>query len=201
MSALALLKRVWLWGGLVLLCALVSFAAFVAPKKIGEMELERDARTVSARIGAKLQVEPGTLIDAFARPALAPRVSRIFSDLGYGHRVVRYGFYDNTGNLTFTSGKAGLQLEQEVEGARQIPPVTVPTVALYNRSDAAVSHFALLTIPLRMGGQANGTLLVYLDQSDEAKVLSRYFGLIAAVTMLLLGSKRCHANRLGLDAE
>ena len=31
-------------------------------------------------------------------------------------------------------------------------------------------------------------MLVYLDQSEQAKVLSRYFGLIAAVTMLLLGA-------------
>ena len=38
-----------------------------------------------------------------------------------------------------------------------------------------------------MSGHQDGTLLVYLDQSERAKVLSRYFGLIAAVTMLLLG--------------
>ena len=39
-----------------------------------------------------------------------------------------------------------------------------------------------------MSGQPDGTLLVYLDQSEQANTLSRYFGLIAGVTLLLLGA-------------
>jgi hypothetical protein len=34
----------------------------------------------------------------------------------------------------------------------------------------------------------DATLLVYLDQSEQASVLSHYFGLVAAITMLLLGA-------------
>jgi hypothetical protein len=32
------------------------------------------------------------------------------------------------------------------------------------------------------------TSLVYLDQSERAMMLSRYYGLVTAVTMLLLGA-------------
>ena len=48
--------------------------------------------------------------------------------------------------------------------------------------------FAVLAIPAHLSGEADGTLLVYLDQSEQANALSRYFGLIAGVTLLLLGA-------------
>jgi diguanylate cyclase (GGDEF)-like protein len=188
MSISALVRKYWLWAGVVLLCALISYAAFVAPSKIGQLELEREAHVASERIRAGLTGEPSTLIDAFRRPALAPHVSRIFGDLGYGHRVLRYELYDKAGRLTFTSGRAGLELETPLSGTSQISPGGDAAVALHNRSDAIVSHVAVLTIPVRMTGQPDATLLVYLDQSEQANVLSRYFGLIAAITMLLLGA-------------
>jgi hypothetical protein len=50
MSALASLKRNWLWAALVLLCALIVYAAFVAPSEVGKMELEREASTAATRI-------------------------------------------------------------------------------------------------------------------------------------------------------
>ena len=46
----------------------------------------------------------------------------------------------------------------------------------------------MLSIPIRMSGHLDGTLLVYLDQSERAKILSRYYGPVAAITMLLLGA-------------
>ncbi|HSB58582.1 MAG TPA: hypothetical protein VLD66_03185 [Methyloceanibacter sp.] len=89
MSASASLKKTWPWAALVLLCALIVYAAFVAPSEIGKRELEREATTAAARIGEELNGEPGTLVDAFARPSLAPHLNRIFDKLGYGHRVLR----------------------------------------------------------------------------------------------------------------
>jgi hypothetical protein len=132
--------------------------------------------------------EPSTLIDAFRRPALALHVSRIFEDLDYGHRVLRYELYDKTGKLTFTSGRAGLELEKPIPSVPQVSPGADANVALHNRSDAAVSHVAVPTILVHMAGQPDATLLVYLDQSEQAVILSRCFGQIAAITMLLLGA-------------
>ena len=100
--------------------------------------------------------------------------------------MLRYEIYDDAGNLAFTSTKPGLQLDHEMSEVPQGDDD--PKVSIYNRSGTAVSHFAVLTIPIRMSGHLDGTLLVYLDQSEQAKMLSRYFGLIAAVTMLLLGA-------------
>ena len=176
MSALSSLKRNWLWAALVLLCALIVYAAFVAPSEVGKMELEFEASTAATRIGAELNGEPGTLIDAFARPSLAPHLTRIFNKLGYGHRVLHYELYDHAGNLSFASGKAGLTFDPNVDGAPRGLPGAEPAVTLHNRSNAAVSHFAVLAIPAHMSGQPDGTLLVYLDQSDRAMMLSRYFG-------------------------
>ena len=188
MSALASLKRNWLLAALVLLCALTVFAAFVAPSEIGKMELELEASTAATRVGAELNGEPGTLADAFARPALAPHLSGIFEKLGYDHRVLRYELYDHAGNLSFASVKAGLTFDPSVDGTPRVLPSAERTVTLRNRSNAAVSHFAVLAIPAHLSGEADGTLIVYLDQSEQANALSRYFGLIAGVTLLLLGA-------------
>ena len=170
----------------MLLCVLIAATAFIAPSKIGRIELRRDATVAATRIGAEVKMQPQTLIGAFARPELAARVNSIFHDLGYDHRVLRYEIYDDAGSLTFASTKDGMQLDHESSDVPQGDDD--PKVSIYNRSGTAVSHFAVLTIPVRLSGHADGTLLVYLDQSEQTKVMSRYFGLIAAVTMLLLGA-------------
>ena len=48
MSALVALKKYWYWAVLVVLSALIAAAAFVAPSKISQIELEREA-LVAAR--------------------------------------------------------------------------------------------------------------------------------------------------------
>lgn len=189
MSALTSLKKNWIWAGLLLLCVLIAAAAFIAPGKIGRMELRRDATEAAMRIGSEInKAHPGSLVDAFARPALAAHIGRILDRLGYDHRVLRYELYDASGKRAFTSSKSGIPLDQELTA---VPPRVAaaadPEVTIHNRSGTAVSHFAVLTIPVRISGEPDMTLLAYLDQSERAKMLSRYFGLIAAVTMLLLG--------------
>ena len=119
MSALASLKRNWIWAGLLLLCVLIAATAFIAPSRIGRMELRGDATVVAARISDAIKMQPQTLIGAFARPELAAHVSSIFHDLGYDHRVLRYQLYDDAGNLTFTSSKPGLQLDPEASEVRR----------------------------------------------------------------------------------
>jgi diguanylate cyclase (GGDEF)-like protein len=46
----------------------------------------------------------------------------------------------------------------------------------------------VLAIPAHLSREPDGTLIVYLDQSEQANALSRYFGLIAGMTLLLLGA-------------
>ena len=170
----------------MVLCVLIAVAAFIAPSRIGKIELQSDASLTAARIGDAIKKRPQTLIGAFAAPGWAAHVGSIFQDLGYDHRVLRHEIYDNTGKLAFTSTRPGLQLDHEESNLPQGDDD--PTVSIHNRSGSAVSHYAILTIPIHLGGHQDGTLLVYLDQSERAKMLSRYFGLIAAVTMLLLGA-------------
>ena len=150
------------------------------------MELQNEAKVAAEHISDAVKNQPQTLLGAFAKPELASHFGSIFNNLGYDHRVLRYEIYDDAGNLAFTSTRPGLQLDHEKSDLLQ--GGDDPKVSVYNRSGAAVSHFAVLTIPIRLSDHQNGKLLVYLDQSERAKMLSRYFGLIAAVTMLLLGA-------------
>jgi diguanylate cyclase (GGDEF)-like protein len=188
MSAFALLKKHWPWTALALPFALIAAAAVLAPGKVGQMELEREAKIAAERIGAELAGEPGALIDAFTRPALAPHIGAILDASGYGRRVLRYELYDASGRLSFTSGRAGLALDRGDADQTTVASVQEPEVTLHQRSGSSVSDFAVLTLPLKLNGRPDGALLVYLDQSDQASVLFRYFGLIAVITLVLLGA-------------
>jgi diguanylate cyclase (GGDEF)-like protein len=60
---------------------------------------------------------------------------------------------------------------------------------LYESSDASSpTNFAALTLPLALDGDPRGTLVVYLDQSDQAKVLASYFDWATTIILLLLGA-------------
>ncbi|HEY8277496.1 MAG TPA: bifunctional diguanylate cyclase/phosphodiesterase [Methyloceanibacter sp.] len=151
-------------------------------------ELQHEAEIAKSRLQAQLAQEPGILLDMLNRPAVAPEISQVFEKSGYGHRLLRYELYDARGNLTFTSGKSGLDLGERI--AETMGPKIPPQAGVGVRSGSGGSlptHFAVLTLPISLNGEPRGTLVAYLDQSEQATMLSDYFGWIAAVTMMLLG--------------
>jgi diguanylate cyclase (GGDEF)-like protein len=189
MSALASHKKYWYWVVLAALSALIAAAAFVAPGRISQSELKREALTAADRLKAHMLNEPDALFYALASPSATPQFAEILNKTGYGHRVLRYELYNREGQLEFTSGLSGLQLDDNLATLLASPADEAPKVSLYQSSGGSQpTNFAALTIPLALDGDPLGTLVVYLDQSDQAKVLSSYFGLIAGITLLLLGA-------------
>ncbi len=187
MTGFASLKNQWHWAGLSLLSALIAAAAFVVPDRISHIELEREASVAATRLKAQILKEPDALLEALSGPALTPQFAALFDKSGYGHRVLRYEFYDKDGRLAFTSGLAGLSLSDEIAQ----PPVATtndaPRVFVYEGTgSSSPSHFAALALPLSFDTGERGTLIVYLDQSDQAGALSNYFGLVAGIMLLLL---------------
>ena len=183
------LKKQWHWVGLALLCALIAVTAFLAPGKIGNLELRREAVTAAERIRAQMLKEPDAVFDALMHPGLSPQFANILDHAGYAHRVLRFELYDEAERLRFTSGQAGLNLSDVPASATAGPTPETPEVALYKAAaeGGSLTNFAVLTLPLQLNGAPRGTFVVYLNQSDQANVLSDYFGIIAAVTLLLLG--------------
>jgi diguanylate cyclase (GGDEF)-like protein len=189
MSALASHKKYWYWVVLAVLSALIVAAAFVAPGRITQFELKREALTAADRLKEQMLKEPDALFYALASPSATPQFADILANTGYGHRVLRYELYDREGQLEFTSGLSGLQLDDSLASLLASPADEAPKVTLYQSSGGSQpTNFAALTLPLALAGDPRGTLVVYLDQSEQAKVLSSYFGLIAGVTLLLLGA-------------
>ncbi len=182
------LKKHWHWVGLALLSALIAATAFVAPSSVSRLELEREALVAEDRIRVHLADEPNVVLDALTRPGLAPQLSQIFEDSGYGHRILRYELFSAKGRLLFTAGKAGIALDDRLVDVTKSPMHDGAVVGLYESvTKDGPTHFALLRMPLDINEHTRGTLLVYLDQTDQAGVLSGYFGLIAVVTLVLLG--------------
>jgi diguanylate cyclase (GGDEF)-like protein len=188
MLRIASLKKHWHWVGLALLSALIATTALLAPSSVSRLELEREALVAEDRIRADLLDEPNVVIDALTRPGLAPQLSEVFEKSGYGHRILRYELYDAKGRLLFTSGQASIALDDRLVGVTSNPLEDGSVVGLYDGStEAGPAHFAVLRIPLNLNEHVRGTLAIYLDQTDQASVLSGYFGLIATVTLILLG--------------
>ncbi len=132
-----------------------------------------------------MQKEAGVVGEALLQPGLAPQIGNLLAQSEYAHRVLRYELYDQQGGLSFTSGKAGLDL------GPTLPDLSTqqhPGIALHQGPGGkGPTNFALLSLPRSLNGQPGGTLVVYLDQSEQAKVLSNYFGVIAAIILVLLG--------------
>ncbi len=188
MSSLASLKKHWYWAGVLALGALVAATALVAPGRISRIELEREALVAAGSLKNKLLQEPDALFYALDAPSHTPEFTRILNKTRYGSRVLRYELYDREGKLAFTSGLAGLKLDEDLASLLASPTHEAPKVTLYESSaGSSPSNFAALTLPLALNGDRRGTLVVYLDQSDQAKVLSGYFGRVTAITLLLLG--------------
>ena len=189
MTGLASLKKHWYWAGLVVLSALIATAALVAPGKISRYELEREAFTAAQRLRVQMLNEPDTLFYALSSPSFATQFADILDKWGYSHRVLRYELYDQNGNLDFTSGLAGLKLDDEFATLLAKPSSEAPSIALYKSQDGAEpTNFASLTLPLAVNGEPRGTLVVYLDQSDQAAVLANYFDWVVGITLALLGA-------------
>ncbi len=189
MSGLAALKKHWYWAGLVVLSALIATAALVAPGTISRYELEREAFTAAQRLRVQMLNEPDTLFYALSSPSFTTQFADILNKWGYSHRVLRYELYDQKGSLAFTSGLAGLNLDDQLAALLVKPSSEAPSIALYKSQDGAEpTNFASLTLPLAVNGEPRGTLVVYLDQSDQAAVLANYFNWVVGITLALLGA-------------
>ena len=182
------LKKYWHWVGLALLSAIIAATALIAPSRVSLLELEREALVAQGRIRDYLRDRPNVVVDAITKPGLAPQLKEVFEDSGYAHRVLRYELYNAKGELVFTSGHASVELSDDIGDVKSDPGTKGGVLGLYSGSKASSpTHFAVISIPLRFRDDARGSLIVYLDQSDQANVLRGYFGLIALVTLVLLG--------------
>jgi hypothetical protein len=72
MSTLTSLKKYWYWVALVVLSALIASAAFVAPSRISQIELEREALVAANRLKARMLNEPDALFYSLASPSPTP---------------------------------------------------------------------------------------------------------------------------------
>ena len=182
------LKKYWHWVGLALLSVLIALTALIAPGRVSHLELEREAVVAQNRIRAQILEDPQIVLNALTMPGAAPQLGEIFQDAGYATRVLRYELYNAQGRLVFTSGQSGLNVTDNIVDVLTNPVQDGAVVGLFaTQAVDGPTHFALLHLPIDLNANARGTLVVFLDQSDQANVLSGYFGLIALIILILLG--------------
>jgi len=117
-------------------------------------------------------------------PGGAAQLAEVFNEAGYGRRILRFELYDSKGELVYTSGLANLRLDRTAVAAAINPKMNGATISLHaGQARNQPSHFARLHIPISLRDDVNGSLEIYLDQSEQASVLSSYFGDVALVTL------------------
>ncbi|MEM8643549.1 MAG: bifunctional diguanylate cyclase/phosphodiesterase [Pseudomonadota bacterium] len=184
-----LLNKYWHWFGFALFAAVIALAALVAPNRISLLELEREAFSAEDRIRDAILSDPQTLMHAWTVPGGAAQLAEVFNEAGYGRRILRYELRDSRGDIVYTSGLANLRLDRTAISAAINPKMNGATIGLYaGHAPNQPSHFARLHIPITFRGDVQGSLEVYLDQSDQAGVLSSYFGVVALVILSLVSA-------------
>jgi hypothetical protein len=184
-----LLNRYWHWFGLTSLAVAIALAALVAPNRISLLELEREAFTAEDRIRDAIVDDPQIISQALTVPGGAAQLAEVFSEAGYGRRVLRYELYNSKGEVVYTSGLADLRLDESAIAAAINPKMNGATIGLYGgREGSEPSHFARLHIPISLRGNVHGSLEVFLDQTEQASVLTSYFEIIALVILCLVSA-------------
>ncbi|MDJ0514485.1 MAG: diguanylate cyclase, partial [Methyloceanibacter sp.] len=182
-----LLNRYWHWIGFTLFAAAIAITALVAPNRISLLELEREAFSAEDRIREAILADPQILVHALTVPGGAAQLTEVFNEAGYGRRILRYELYDSKGEIVYTSGLANLRLDRTAISAAINPKMNGATISLYaGHARNQPSHFARLHIPISFREDVHGSLEIYLDQTEQASVLSSYFGVVALVTLGLV---------------
>lgn len=184
-----LLKKYWHWLGLTSFAAAIALAALVAPNRISLLELEREAFSSEDRIREAILADPQVVMQALTVPGGAAQLSEIFTEAGYGRRILRFELYNSTGDVVYTSGRADLRLDRTAIAAAINPQMNGATIGLYaGNTRSTPSHFARLHIPISLRGKVHGSLEVYLDQTEQASVLTSYFEIVALVILGLVSA-------------
>ncbi|MEM7191830.1 MAG: bifunctional diguanylate cyclase/phosphodiesterase [Pseudomonadota bacterium] len=183
------LAHYWHLLALAVFVASIAAAALLAPSHISLLELEREAFSAEDRIRGEILAEQAAMSHDLDTPQLAAKLSDAFDNAGYAQRILRYDVHNAKDQLLYSSGRSDFTPDQKPVFSSVNPNLNGTSIRLYVAHEAhGPSHYAQLNIPLTLHGKLYGQLKVFLDQSDQAHILARYFGLMALVILSLVSA-------------
>ncbi len=160
---------------------------------VKEMQLMRDAEMTALRWAKTFddrREDTWALFRDRRQTVNANSIGRKTQDVG---RIISYELYDRTGQLFYSAGVANWLPAKNV-GAMLDSPVTrkhseagMPTTRLHRPGTTHdISHYASVAIPFHLADEYLGSVVAFVDQSEQASSLTYSFSIIASATVVLL---------------
>lgn len=180
--------------GLVVFGCTILYATNLTSRNVVSSMLHSEAGDVVRGWLNKTNWELFELTEVFATGSLRAIDVDHLPDTEPGDRVFRYEFYDKKGGLIYSTGVGDLSakppskafiLGSTASGSKSLKS------ALHNghavTEDGRVpTKYALVAKPYPPVGDSIGTVLAYVDQTKQARLLSKSLNFVAAVTAALI---------------
>jgi diguanylate cyclase (GGDEF)-like protein len=180
-------------AGLAMLAIAVLGIGVVTSKTVKEVHLMRDAEMTAMRWARLFEDRRDDLMSLFRERRTADHVDSLIWNSHEVGRVIAYDLYDRDGRRFYSTGAADW-LPDEMSGGMLDSPVTrkhmeagIPTTRLHSAgSTIKRAHYASVVIPLDIANEHIGSVIAFVDQTEQARSLTHSFGIIATATVILL---------------
>lgn len=180
-------------AGLVMLAITMLGIGVLTSKTVKEVHLMRDAEMTAMRWAKLFEDRRDDVWNLFREHRTYDHVNSLIWNSHEVGRIIAYNLYDSRGKRFYSTGRADW-MPGEIDGAMLGSPVTqkhiaagIPTTRLHGPSIAQGGmHYASVVIPFRIANEHIGSVVAFVDQTQQANSLTHSFGVIATATVILL---------------
>lgn len=178
---------------LVMLSVIMLGIGALTFESVKEAQLMRDGEATALRWAKQFHDQPDDTWFTFRQ-----RRPTDFKNMKVWHssevgRIVSYELYDNYERLFYSTGAADWQPGESAEQLLSSPITRkhiegrIPTTRLHNiDSPRGASQYASVVIPFFLGKEFLGTVVAFVDQTEQANSLTYSFSIISTATATLL---------------
>ena len=180
-------------AALLMLSTIMFGIGILTSQTVKEMQLMRDAEMTALRWANVFEARHEDTSKMFRERRASRQANTIVWNTQEVGRIIAYELYDHAGSLFFSSGASDWSPDEK-PGVMLRSPVTlnhnraaIPTTRLHRPdTEQKISHYASVSIPFHLANDYIGSLVAFVDQTEQADSLTYSFRIIAVATALLL---------------
>ena len=180
-------------AGLLMLAATMLGVGILTIKTVEELQLMRDAEMTAKRWSNLFNDRLEDTWHTFRQRRISDFTNSVIRPSADVGRVVSFDLYDNNGHMFYSAGDADWQPALAV-GMLLDSPVTrrniklEKTTARLHRLESPIGlrHYASVAIPFHLTDHYLGSVVAFIDQTEQAHSLMQSFEIVATATLILL---------------
>lgn len=180
-------------AGLLVLGLLIAAAGHYSSSSVSRHMLSKHATEAADLWFRHLESVPEDVKKIADGKGASKAILDASANLRHFTHIVRYEIFSPKGDLVYSSGKIRgatvppLAAEFLIEKGERVNPANLSKLHLFTSDDVGKpEHYAAVLRPLIHSGKHIGSILTYIDQTHQMKILSSAFNLVAAATIVLL---------------